>query len=101
MDDCTAVLDRLERAARDLHEAMQAAIRIARNQAKELQARTADDDEWLRMPGAKQKCPILGCSHGTIRRHIKDKKIRRKRAVGTTFYSGADARRLIRKAPEI
>ena len=100
MNETTAVLDRLERAVRELHLAMLEGFKFVRLQAQQLSAKSADDDEWLRMPGAKQKCPVLGCSNGTIRRLITKGNIRRKRAVGTTFYSGADARRLLKERPE-
>lgn len=95
MQTIVQVIDEQEKALDALYRSHKSLLGLARTQAQQLAAQAADDDEWLRMPGAKQKCPILGCSHGTIRRHIKDKKIRRKRAVGTTFYSGADARRLL------
>lgn len=99
MHDPLAVIDRLDRAIIELHEATRAAVMLARTQTKQLAAQSADDDEWLRMPGKKAKCPILGCSHMTIRRHIAAGAIRQKHAIGTVFYSGADARQLISEAP--
>jgi hypothetical protein len=99
MQSIVQVIDEQEKALEALYRSHKSLLGLARTQAKQLAAKDTDDDEWLRMPSGKQKCPILGCSDTTIRRHIKAGAIRRKRSVGTTFYSGADARRLVAESP--
>lgn len=93
--DTADILDRLERASSELHAASRAAIDLVRIQSKEMAARIGPDDEWTRLPGDKCPCKISGWSRSKLKRLIASGQVRKKRATGSTFYSGADVRRLI------
>lgn len=101
MSDVLQLLDRQEQAMRSLYETNQRLLQLARTQAKELAARTADDDEWTRLPSKKdrERCRFSKWSLSTLNRRIESGEVRRKRIAGTTFYSGSDVRRLIQGEP--
>lgn len=99
------ILDQLESSTRALLEASAAAITLARAIVRDSQARTADDDEWTRMPLHPHRCPVSRWSRGTLDRRTKDgprgepPQVRRKSVGSTVYYSLADVRRLIAGAP--
>ncbi|MDB6078658.1 MAG: hypothetical protein JWO82_2405 [Akkermansiaceae bacterium] len=101
--DATAILDRLERAELELHHAATAALKLARAMAESTAAARADDDEWTRMPAAKERCPISNWSRSTLNRLTAPSplkpKVRRKTIGGSVFYSGRDVRALL-NSPE-
>jgi hypothetical protein len=75
----------------DLERAITAGFALAR----QLAAGQADPDEWLRFPGAGQRCAISGWSRAKIDRLTRDSKVRRKSVGTSAFYSGADVRRML------
>lgn len=95
MSDSQAALDRLALALDELHAAAHAVLKLARTQQKELEARTAEDVEWKRMPGRGKRCEISGWTRAYIDQLSKAGKVRKKKITGGVFYSGADVRRLI------
>lgn len=90
MEDPLRVMENLERAVAALEEASRAAIALAKAQMEEARARTADDDQWTRMPRVGERCPATGLSRSTIIRHINSKKARSKLIGGTRFFAAAD-----------
>jgi hypothetical protein len=90
-----AVLSRLEAAAMASHQATLATLQLCRSLLTESSARSADDDDWLRMPSQTKRCPISGWSRTTLNRHITSGDVRKKRISSCAYYSGADVRKLI------
>ncbi len=86
------VLDRLQQAAEAQHAATLATLQLCRTILMEAKARHEDDDDWLRMPPSKQRCPVSRWSRSTLNRHIEAGNVRRKRIGRMTYYSGADVR---------
>lgn len=89
MSSPAAIAERLDRAVDELHAATKAAIALVRSQSD---ARK-DDDEWARlMSRGGWRCPVTAWSAPTIRRAPG---IRKKQVGRCTYYSRADARRLL------
>lgn len=78
----------------DLERATAAAFALARSLAAESDARAADGDDWTRMP-KKGERSAEGMSRSTIERLQQSGKVRRKTVGGLSYYSAADARRVI------
>ena len=87
----TSILDRLELATTELHNAAKAVIEFARSQSASL----GDDDQWTRLPSAKKgaKCPVSGVSRGEINRLAAAGTVRKKTKGRMAFYSAADWRK--------
>ena len=94
MSSATEVLDRLDRATSELHAASQAAIQLAKATVKAAEARSADDDDWRRMPGRKERAEG-GWSLRKLQMQIAAGVIRKKSIIGCPYYSAADVRKII------
>ncbi len=92
MTTAEQILDRLERSAEEQHAATKAALQLCRTMMVDASARTADDDDWLRMPATGGTCPISGWSRTTLARHIRTGDVRKRSLRRMTYYSGADVR---------
>jgi len=99
MTDLAQALASIDRAAETLAAATRAAVRIARQLAADTGARTADDDEWTRLPQPGHRCHVSAWSRSTILRRITEGRVRRRTVGGSTYYSAADVRRLISREP--
>ena len=88
-------LDRLDRATDELHAAAKAVLRLARSNERAAAAKSADPDEWTRLPNGTRRCPVSGWSRSTLIRREKTGSIRFKSVQGSTFYAAADVRRII------
>lgn len=77
------------RAATDAALTLAAAIIEARD----------DPDDWRRMPTGRKRCPISGWSRSTIYRLGRDGNVRVKQVQSSTYYAGADVRRVIALTP--
>jgi hypothetical protein len=95
MNTLQEILDQQERTVEALYRSNKALAEIARNQARELAARTADDDEWTRMPGRGQRCKVSNWSRSKLNHLIEANKVRRKESCGSVFYAAADVRKLL------
>lgn len=82
--EALAILDQLEKATA-------AAIALTRT----LVAGREDGDEWTRLPAPGTRCPISGWSRSKLYHLTTAGKVRRKSVGGTSYYSGADVRRII------
>jgi hypothetical protein len=99
------LLDELQAALRATQKATEAVLALARSQAKEAEAKAADDDEWTRMPTGKNRCPVSGWSRSTLIRRIHESDpenaplqvIRGKSVKGSSYYSAADVRRYLQQ----
>ena len=81
MKEMIAELRRASNAAFDLaHQAIEA---------------RGDHDDWRRMPTGKNRCPLSGWSRSTLYRLSRDGRLRTKQVHSSTYYAGADIRRLI------
>ena len=89
--DTLAVIAQLERAAEENAKATRAAFALIRSQI----ASQADDDEWTRLPGTKNRCTVSNYSRTHVNRLIEAGTVRRKKVGTSTFYSAADMRRYI------
>lgn len=91
-----AVLDALEKAQLQHHEAFMAGIQFCRTLLDDPKVRDEDGDDWLRMPIHPARCPISGWSRSTLNHRISDKSVRRK-TIGNrmSYYSGADVRKVL------
>lgn len=88
-------LEELDRATDALHAAAKAVLRLARSNERAAAAKSADPDEWTRLPNGTRRCPVSGWSRSTLIRRANAGDIRRKSVRGTTFYAAADVRRII------
>jgi hypothetical protein len=95
--DAAAILDRLDRAEKELHQAYREAARLARALMTASTARAADDDDWQRMPARGGRCPISGWSRSTVETHASAGTIRSKRIGGMRYYAGLDVRTYLSK----
>lgn len=86
------ILDRLDRATEELHAASRAAIQLARATISHTTARSADGDDWCRLPSPKTRCPISDWSRSTLCRHISAGTIRAKSIKGCRYYALKDVR---------
>lgn len=90
------ILDRLEKAATELHLATLATIQLCRTILMESKARAADDDDWLRMPSHPARCPISRWSRSTLNHRIADGSVRKKKINGMSYYAGLDVQKYLR-----
>lgn len=88
------ILNRLDRAIDELHVASKAAFELAKQIAKDTEARLTDDDDWCRMPRRKERSEG-GWSLRKLQMEIKAGHVRKKMVVGYPYYSAADVRRVI------
>lgn len=72
-------------------EAANAALDLA---AQLIEAR-GDHDDWRRMPSGKKRCDLSGWSRSTLYRLARDGTLRTKMVHSSTYYAGADIRRII------
>ena len=86
------VLDKLERATIEQHAATLATIQLCRTVLTAAKARSADDDDWLRLPSPTSRCPISHMSRSSLNRRIEEGKVRKKKIDNMTYYSGKDVR---------
>ncbi len=89
----TSILDRLELATNELHEATKAALALARSQAGAL----ADNDQWTRLPPAGKRCPVSGMSRSSINLKAANGDIRKERRGGMAYYAASDCRKACTK----
>ena len=90
----SAELELLERSLDATFQAAKAVLALAKEQAREMERKTTDDDEWTRAPRAKERCPVSQWSRGTIHRRSQSGEIRSKSVGGCRYYSLADVRRI-------
>lgn len=95
MSDVLQILDEQEKALEALYASNKRLLSLARTQQKELEARTAEDIEWIRLPGKGLRCKISNWSRRHLEKLQKAEKVRKRRTTDGSFYSGADVRRLI------
>jgi hypothetical protein len=61
---------------------------------KDMEARTADDDDWQRIPGRGERSEG-GWSQSKLYQQIRAGHVRKKKVAGFPYYSAADVRRMI------
>lgn len=99
MSAAAEVLDRLQAAAETQHAATLATLQLCRTILTESKARGEDDDDWLRMPSPKARCPLSGWSRTSLVRRIEAGDVRKKKISGMAYYAGADVRAYLSKQP--
>lgn len=82
--DAATILNELERA-----------ICAAMALTRAMLVSQAPDDQWLRMPSTKGRCPISQWSRSKIYRLTKQGAVRSKHVGTSAFYSASDVRAIL------
>lgn len=98
MSTADNLLDALEKAITATNTASIALIRHSREEIRNAAARSADDDDWIRLPQPGKRCPITNWSRSTVIRRIEAKDIRSRTTGKMRYYSGTDVRKYITNA---